>query len=165
MSTFNSKLQDRIDPVLLDHILSEFVLELESIHGINHWRRVARNARLIAKYVTIDTDITDLFAYFHDSKREHDGGDPGHGERAANFILDTWDQGLIPLERDRMLLLCEAVSFHDEMRFHDDPTVGACMDADRLDLGRCGIIPNPLYLNHNASKQLIQECLPVLMRE
>lgn len=165
MSSFNSKKQDRINQDLLDHLLLEFALEGEGIHGINHWRRVARNARLIANHITIDTGITDLFAYFHDSKREHDGGDPGHGDRAADFILDTWNKGLIPLERDRMLLLCEAVSSHDEVRFHDDPTIGACMDADRLDLGRCGIIPDPLYLNHGASKHLIQECLPVLMRE
>ena len=35
---------------------------------------------------------------------------------------------------------------HSSGRIHADVTVQTCWDADRLDLGRVGIKPNPAYL-------------------
>ena len=73
-----------MDPVhqhLVDRIVKGFILDAKSIHGISHWRRVARNARLIAESVDVDTEITDLFSYFHDCKRENEHRDPQHGQR------------------------------------------------------------------------------------
>lgn len=150
-----------MDPVhqnLVDRILKEFILDASSIHGINHWKRVARNARLIAESVDVDTEITDLFAYFHDCKRENEHRDPDHGQRVSDYLIYLWRQGHIPLKQDRLLILCEAVSGHTHVRFHSNPTIAACFDADRLDLGRCGVQPNPDYLNHDVSKRLIDQC-------
>jgi uncharacterized protein len=36
-----------------------------------------------------------------------------------------------------------------------DPTVGCCFDADRLDLARCGITPNPELLSTEAVRELL----------
>ena len=34
-----------------------------------------------------------------------------------------------------------------EVEFSDDPIIGTCWDADRLDLGRVGVKPNPKLLS------------------
>jgi uncharacterized protein len=39
--------------------------------------------------------------------------------------------------------VCLAIELHTAGQVSADPTVGACWDADRLHLPRCGITPNP----------------------
>jgi hypothetical protein len=47
---------------------------------------------------------------------------------------------------------------HTDGHITDDPLVGACWDADRLDLPRVGIAPDPRYLSTQAgrSEQIIR---------
>jgi uncharacterized protein len=40
-------------------------------------------------------------------------------------------------------LLERACRFHTTERRTGNPTIDVCFDADRLDLGRVGIVPNP----------------------
>jgi uncharacterized protein len=113
-----------------------------SIHGPEHWRRVERNGLLLAADANVDVDVVKLFALFHDSRRESDGWDPDHGARGASFAADRrgdWYE----LSDDRFELLHYACTWHTDGKRHDDPTIAACWDADRLDLGRVGIMPDP----------------------
>lgn len=42
---------------------------------------------------------------------------------------------------------------YEEGRVSDDPTVAACWDSDRLDLGRVGIIPEARLLSTERAKR------------
>ena len=55
------------------------------IHGPDHWRRVERNGLLLATRTGADVTVVRLFALFHDSRRENDGWDKGHGARGAEY--------------------------------------------------------------------------------
>lgn len=50
-------------------------------------------------------------------------------------------------------LLYEACAGHSDEWDHDDITVQACFDADRLDLGRVGTTPHPSGLCTEAAKR------------
>lgn len=93
-----------------------------------------------------------LFAYLHNSCRQSDGWDPQHGERAAAFaraLAEDW----LTLEEDQLELLAFACEFHEKGRVSDDPTVGACWDSDRLDLGRVGIVRKARLLSSEQAKR------------
>jgi uncharacterized protein len=66
--------------------------------------------------------------------------------------------GLIATVSDSMQLdnLCYAIRHHSGGEVSTNPTIQSCWDADRLDLGRVGIIPSPKFLSVEAS-QLIDE--------
>ena len=56
------------------------------------------------------------------------------------------------LAADQLTLLKFACEHHEKGRVSDNPTVGCCWDADRLDLGRVGITPHPSRLCTNIAK-------------
>ncbi|MFO1491080.1 MAG: hypothetical protein U1F77_11115 [Kiritimatiellia bacterium] len=124
-----------------------------SVHGPDHWRRVERNGMLLARDNGADMDVVRLFALFHDSRRIHDGHDDGHGARGAQYARELHGE-LFHLHPDRLDLLCFACEWHTDRDYHNDPTVAACWDADRLDLDRVGITPNPTLLNTALAKQI-----------
>lgn len=115
------------------------------VHGWTHWVNVARNARNIRLEVlqrgkpAPDIDVTDHFALLHDCCRRDDGDDPGHGMRAAGFAQDCFRRGLIDLTPEQMDRLVYAIAYHSAGMTSKCPTVGACWDADRLDLRRLGM--------------------------
>jgi uncharacterized protein len=43
---------------------------------------------------------------------------------------------------------------HAEGHTSDDPTIGVCWDADRLDLGRVGMRPRARYMSTAAGRKL-----------
>jgi len=57
--------------------------------------------------------------------------------------------------------LIEAIRFHSHGRLSRDPTVQACWDADRLDLGRIGDRPDPNYLGTRIARdpEFLKEAL------
>jgi uncharacterized protein len=122
-----------------------FAMNLHGIHGAAHWQRVRENGLRIAKQSGADPLIVELFAFLHDCCREDDGTDPGHGERAAEFSL-TLRGTIIHLSDAEFALLHEAIRDHELGLTKGDITVLTCWDADRLDLGRVGIRPDPRYL-------------------
>lgn len=113
-----------------------------SLHGPEHWRRVERNGLLLAEAGGVDVEVIKLFALFHDSRRENDGWDPDHGVRGAEFARELRDTAY-ELSDDRFEILHYACTWHTDGVSHADPTIAACWDADRLDLGRVGITPDP----------------------
>ena len=95
-----------------------------------------------------------LFAYLHDSCRVDDGEDLQHGPRAAKFI-DTLRTNLLKdICDDDIHLLKEACRLHTVAEKTGNPTIDACFDADRLDLGRVGIIPDPARLATEKGKEI-----------
>jgi uncharacterized protein len=95
-----------------------------------------------------------LFALFHDSMRESDGHDPEHGARGATLARTMRDAGDFELDEERLLTLEAACTSHDKGRTSTDPTIGTCWDADRLNLWRVMIKPNPALLSTSSAKEL-----------
>jgi uncharacterized protein len=115
-------------------------------HGPDHWRRVERNGCILAARTGANITVVRLFALFHDSRRENDGWDPGHGQRGADFATSLRGQLFDLTDGDFNLLRTACIGHTDEHR-HEDPTIGTCWDSDRLDLGRVGMIPDPAYMS------------------
>jgi len=87
-----------------------------------------------------------LFALFHDARRANEGTDPSHGLRGAELAAQ-WRGKMFPhLPEERFQLLYTACAMHSEGLMDADLTVQTCWDADRLDLGRIGIRPDPQRL-------------------
>ena len=121
------------------------MLDLHGIHGVPHWQRVRENGLRIAKQSGANPLIIELFAFLHDCCREDDWSDPGHGKRAAEFV-HSLRGSIIHLSGEDFTLLHEAIRDHELGLMKGDITVVTCWDADRLDLGRVGIRPDPRYL-------------------
>ena len=126
---------------------------LGTLHGISHWERVERNGLLLA---TPECDVTviRLFAYLHDSCREDDGYDEEHGPRAAKMIEGLRKTLLKDLSDEQFKMLQEACRLHTSTHRTGNPTIDACFDADRLDLGRVGITPDPEKMATERGKEL-----------
>lgn len=135
---------------LIQAIHDQFALEWDGIHGAAHWARVRRNGLELATQTHANLQVVELFAFLHDSKRENNGFDQDHGQRAADFARTIRD--LIPLKDDGLDLLLYACARHTDGLTEADITVQTCWDADRLDLGRVGIRPSPKYLCTPAAK-------------
>jgi uncharacterized protein len=127
---------------LWKHVTSTFFGDsIYSPHGPPHWKRVERNGILLSSRTGADIVVVRLFALFHGSKRENDMTDPDHGLRGAQYAKSLKGT-LFDLDDHRFSLLDYACTWHTDIDHSDDPTIGSCWDADRLDLGRVGIIPS-----------------------
>lgn len=133
-------------------IVQEYDLPLTGTHGITHWARVYDNGQRVAEASGADKDVVALFALFHDSKRRNEGYDPDHGQRGAEMAKRLRGD-FFELSDSQFYLLIEACRGHTHCRLHDDVTIGACWDSDRLDLGRVGTMPHPHYLNTDEAKR------------
>lgn len=143
---------------LLDHAKANFVLNLNrglSLHGPEHWEKVEKNAIELCK-ITPGSDelVCRMFAILHDFRREDENRDPQHGRRAAAWIEQD-DSIKNKLTSEQFKKLLYAVARHNDGEIHDDPTIGICWDADRLDLPRVGVAPDPKRLSTEAARSLI----------
>ena len=127
---------------LLKRIQHDFALDLDGIHGVRHWARVRENGLRLAKETGADPEILEMFAFLHDSKRHNDGWDPDHGLRAAEFV-QSLRGSLVAIPDGKLELLVYACAHHSDGLTKADVTIQTCWDADRLDLGRIGITPDP----------------------
>ena len=134
-------------------VMAQFRSPGYSVHGPDHWRRVERNSLLLASRTGADITVVRLFALFHDSRRENDGWDEGHGARGAEYA-EKLRNSAYTLSDDSFELLRYACVWHTDQKHHDDPTVGTCWDADRLDLGRVGVIPDPAFMSTEFAKEI-----------
>ena len=115
-------------------ILADYVLPVHGIHGVVHWARVLENGLSVARKTGADCEVVTLFALFHDSRRVSDGHDHGHGLRGGELARSLRGD-LIHLDDRAFELLFEACRLHTDGLNDGDPTLLACWDADRLDLG------------------------------
>jgi hypothetical protein len=126
-----------------------------SYHGLWHWEKVELNALALAKATPgCDAKVARLFTVIHDAKRENENEDPLHGHRAADFAGELHRAGKLDLTDKQLGVLQEACKYHNDGLVSDDPTTGVCWDADRLDLTRVGIIPDPKLLSTKAGREL-----------
>lgn len=144
-----------INKKLLKRIKKDYKLEWVGTHGIEHWTRVNSNGLLLAGETGANVIVVNLFAYLHDSCRLNEWTDSDHGRRAAIYAATLHDEGLFKLSADDLCSLCRAIELHADGLTEDNVTVQTCWDADRLDLGRVGIRPDPQYLCTKAAKKLV----------
>lgn len=131
-----------VSPALIRAILAQYPLPLEGVHGLAHWGRVYENGGILAERTGADPELVALFAVLHDSRRLDEGECFDHGPRAAEFAVSLRGT-LLHLDDDRFELLHEAIARHTEGATEGDVTVQTCWDADRLDLLRVWIEPDP----------------------
>ena len=141
-----------VSPVLLKQIRTQFRLDWHGIHGAPHWARVRKHGLYLASQMGADARVVELFAFLHDSQREDEYTDPGHGDRAADYASWLRKRGVFDLESPAMALLERACRGHSNGAILEDVTVQVCWDSDRLDLGRVGTRPDPRYLCTEAAK-------------
>lgn len=154
---------------VLKKVLSLSNVDVDSPHGFYHWFRVLERGLMIADQEDVDASVIIAFSFLHDAFRENDGVDLDHGEIAAKAINDFLYKNL-NLDKRQIQVLCFACKYHSNgyvvgnldkkqysiENFNDKElnTVGACWDADRLDLARVGIYPDRDYLSTNTAKNV-----------
>lgn len=137
--------------VIWKEVKSRFRLDPDSIHDPEHWHRVEDVGLKIAHLMEsmgkcVDRDVVRLFAVLHDSCRLDDSSDPEHGRRAAKFAQEMRGR-LFEIRDAQFNLLFRAIEEHADGYTSDDLTIGACWDADRWDLRRLGIEPDPSFIS------------------
>lgn len=136
------------------HILAGYTLPVHGYHGVIHWARVWENGLKLAVSTEADAEVVRLFALFHDSRRVNESHDEGHGLRGGDLAFSLRDN-LVHLDDARFEQLYEACRLHTDGLTAADRTLQTCWDADRLDLGRVGILPKPSRLCTDAARQLL----------
>ena len=127
---------------LVETLRAQFRIHWHGIHGVRHWSRVRLFGLTLARETGARTDVVEWFAFLHDAAREAEGFDHGHGARAVALVRDLRGT-LLPIDDSGFDLLVHAVTHHSDGHLEGDPTVTTCWDADRLDLPRVGIRPDP----------------------
>lgn len=144
-------------------VLPQFRLHpRHGIHGVSHWCRVWFHGRKLAREVDVNPQLLAWFAFLHDSQRENEDMDPGHGQRAADFATRLRrDSILTELSPTEFEHLCEAMRLHSDGHTIAETAIMACWDADRLDLARAGITPSPhkLCLAHSRDGRVIDRAV------
>jgi uncharacterized protein len=144
-----------IDPFddLWQLVTGQCRLSAHSFHVPAHWRRVEDNGLFLATRTGADVTIVRLFSLFHDSRRVNEDWDDGHGARGAEYARSL--RGIaFDLPDEQCDLLHYACVWHTDGEHHPDPTIGTCWDADRLDLGRVGVIPDPGRLSTDFGREI-----------
>ena len=122
-------------------------------HGEIHWRCViATGLALASADERVDRPFVFCFGLLHDTRRENEAVDPGHGARAAAFAGSLRGEGVLTLDDPGFADLTDALRLHSDGQVSADPTIGACWDADRLHLPRVSIVPDPAFLSTQAAR-------------
>ncbi|MEW6185102.1 MAG: hypothetical protein AB1585_05100 [Thermodesulfobacteriota bacterium] len=139
---------------IVRQIIHQYNLPLAGRHGIFHWARVLENGLRLAEMTGANAQVVTLFALFHDSRRLNEKRDDGHGLRGGEFAR-TLRTRIFSLSEQEFELFFRACHLHTDGHTEGDITLQACWDADRLDLGRVGIMPKPELLCTDAARDLI----------
>lgn len=130
------------------------------LHGLDHWWRIWRNAQLLVPdplASPVDMEVVGLYALFHDSMRLSDGKDVEHGLRGYKLFeqlalrMDYFNKFMTQNQSE---LIFEACVEHSLGKCSLDPTIAVCWDADRLDLHRKGIFPEPRFMSTETGIQM-----------
>jgi uncharacterized protein len=114
---------------------------------------VERNGLVLSTRTGANIAVVRLFAIFHDCRRENDLFDEGHGARGAEYAMNLRNT-FFDLPDDAFELLLYACKWHTNVQRHDHPTIGTCWDADRLDLGRISVIPDPEFMSTDFGREI-----------
>lgn len=149
---------------LLVSLKNQFPLGDEGFHGWSHWLRVLDNGRRLTPITGANLKVVELFAVFHDSQRENEGFDAGHGQRGADFAAKMRGRWF-DLSDQEMDMLYEACALHTNGLTQGNITLQTCWDADRLDLGRVGIAPRIDLLCTQAAKEIVRQQMEMPLRK
>ena len=130
---------------IIHRIVEDYPLFWHGTHGVGHWARGLENGLRLANETGANVEVVQLFAIFHDSCRVNEGSDPGHAERGAELALALREECLA-ISDEEFDLLYEGCAGHTDGETEADITIQTCWDADRLDLGRVGMVPAPKKL-------------------
>ncbi len=139
-------LADYIPAPLAQAVMEQYRLDMDGIHGLQHWIRVWNIGQELAASTGANLDVVCCFAFLHDVCRVDDNVDLLHGFRAAKFITRILQPEYLNLPTVELKLLEIAVKRHTFGQTKAHITVMTCWDADRLDLGRANIRPRPSRL-------------------
>ena len=145
------KSSEILNQKFFNYLIKKFHLNHTGIHGYDHWLRVLYNGRLIAEQSGSNVKVVELFSLIHNSQRVNDHNDQKHGERAAIFaesLRTKW----FNMKDSEVQLLQDACIFHSEGMTDNNITLQTCWDADRLDFGRTGLLPDLEKLCTNFAK-------------
>lgn len=134
-----------VTPALIARLRQRFALQWTGIHGAPHWARVRINGLQLAEKTGANRRAVEVFAMVHDVCRDNDDRDPLHGARAAAFLQELRGS-VLAISDAEAALIAYACTHHTAGFTEADVTVQTCWDADRLDLGRVGIRPDPRRL-------------------
>lgn len=154
MSLKNEKTADVDFDVVWAYVEANCAMSKSRYHGLKHWKNVESNGMVLALETVADIVVVRLFAIFHDSQRMNESRDDGHGARGAEFASKL-NGALFSITEEQMTLLYAACRDHTDVIHTQDPTIGTCWDADRLDLPRVGIKPRIEFFNTAAAKKLL----------
>ena len=141
-----------ITRTFIQRLRAQFKLDWQGIHGAPHWARVRANGLRLTERTHARLEVVELFAFLHDSRRHDDYGDPLHGARAAQYVEELRGD-LFEIDDEGFELLRFACVYHSDGLIDADITIQTCWDADRLDIGRVGIRPDPLRLCTAAARE------------
>ena len=130
--------------------------DMGETHGVEHWDRVARFGRMLHQE-GVDMDVVLAFAYLHDSERKDNAEDIEHGKRASLLIDRIRETELRALNDEQIAKLKRACEFHTIEHRTDDLTIDTCFDADRMDLLRVGIMPDPKRMATKRGADLVAD--------
>jgi hypothetical protein len=139
-----------------------FLADPFGVHGVGHAARVLVWANAIANSLNRDGHRVDLpvvrwAAVLHDTRRESDGVDEGHGRRAAAWVRRRCAQGLDTLADDQVDAVAYCVQWHVPADGHAPLLTAelACLkDADSLDRVRFGML-DARYLRTPPARVLV----------
>ncbi len=137
---------------LLSIIKKQYRLNWHGTHGITHWHRVYINGIRLSLQEGVNHRVLQLFSVFHDSQRKNEHRDRNHGKRGAELAREL--RRYCPLDDTEFDLLTTACSLHTSTLDHENITVQACFDSDRLDLGRVGHYPDSDRLCTKMAKEI-----------
>jgi uncharacterized protein len=140
---------------IIHRIREDYALPWHGTHGVGHWARVLENGLRLAKETGANVEVVQLFAVFHDACRINEGHDPGHGERGGELALALREEWFAISDEEFDLLYAACVD-HTDGKTEADITIQTCWDADRLDLGRVGICPEPRKLCTKAASEILK---------
>lgn len=138
--------QSSLSQQLVAELRRQFRITWRGHHGVPHWARVRHHGLHLGKQLNANLQVVELFAFLHDSQRENEYTDDGHGRRASSYAAQLRERGLIRIDDAAFELLATACNGHSDGHMDGEITVQVCWDADRLDLGRVGIKPDPRRL-------------------
>ena len=132
-----------------------FQLDWRGIHGAPHWARVAYNGRLLARELAgVNVRIVQAFALCHDLARVNERSDRAHGPRAVALLQRCGGADWLGFSASEFAELCGAIGEHTFATSGGTLTQQVCWDADRLDLWRIDIMPDPDRLFTEAAREL-----------
>ena len=151
----DEQLPEHLRPIL-EIAKAQFSLGKDSYHGPAHWLRVLRNVTYIADNLPeADRTVCELFALLHDCQRMNESTDPQHGQRAAEFVKTLYSKDQIDISDSQLRLLVAAIFGHAKGQISTEPTIGACWDADRLELPRVGIVVDDRLLSTEIARKML----------